>query len=882
MQKYVTLEHAEKKLQPLLIIDFTSGKKNHTVDLLANFLEQKTKTYILTKKKNPFSTHLISSLSVHFLDRLNGSLPYSVIFIDDISQKKNILFAIAKLSSQNTKIVLILHRRLTALFIDILLEVKIYPRVFVIFMGDIFGTQSRNTTLSRSIEDALTTHTISVSENTTIPIFPISDIDVLNLIAYILFGSSKSSNFFKGYYSAPQTMLSLVHVLKRYEPELSVEFFKKENSRNTQNTQFMSDRGIKDRLGIAPEVVQGVFVGFAKSMTDMQEALAGAALTPRRIQKRKKVAISFGSYIFIKKFLLFFLWGFLIYIIVTMLVFVASAFLFKTGVTQLLQGKTQQSVKTLTISKTMYDLTNKNTHVLFSIPSLSFVEAGRNYIGMYDELQVNTLPAIDILLSIRGSKKVSLKSLTMLEAFMRDFYFFTQKQNSKGLSVINNDQFASFSQFLPIMQTFRSLGGYDSEKSYLVLLQNSNELRPTGGFIGSVGFLAVKNGELKTNKVQDVYDLDGQLRGHVEPHYIIRRNLQPNLYLRDSNFNPDFNVSASSSAFLYNLESGKQVNGVIGIDTYVLKKLIEIAGPIQISGQTDTLTPENVTSLIQDSIQNEFFPGSIEKKQILNTLMSKILVTIESDTQKQLKLAEMLPSLMSEKHIMFSFPNQSIQKVFQAAGFAGSMSDTRTNVNMLPDFLSINEANIGVNKANEFITRDVTYSAFLYPDEIWSDASLSLKNASQNDYRAYIRFIVPEQAVLSGITINGDTQAIVKAVTDPAVFERSVFKAPAGLEVDQEIQGGKKMIGFIVNTPKNAQARIHVIYKTPYEGVTKGTFDYSLLYIKQPGTVSYPLTVQLESEDTFKIESARNGSILFNDTIATDKEFTREVVRQKE
>lgn len=882
MQKYVTLEQAEKKLQPLLIIDFTSGKKNHSVDLIAQFFDNKTENYILTKKKHPASLKTISSLSVHFLDRLNGSLPYSIIFIDDSKQKKNILMAISKLSTQNTRIILVVPRRKTALFVDILLEVKAYSRVYVILMGDVFGTQSTHTTLSKSIEEALLTHAISVSQDITVPIFPISDIDFLNLVAHILFGNAKESNYFKGYYNAPSTLISLVHVLKRYEPELSVEFIKKEKATHKDDTFFMSDRVIKERLGVIPESAQGILLGFAKSMVMIQEGLSNASFVPRKAQKKQKLNITLKSHKLIKRFLVFFLIGFLSYIFLTVLLFVLSVFLFKTGITQILEGKTQQAVKNLTTSKTLYDFSSKNTHMLLSIPSVSFIESGRQYLYIYDELQTNTLPAINVLSSIAASKKLSVENLTILEAFMRDFYFFTQQQENKNLSFLNKNQFVAISQLLPIMQTFRSLGGYDSEKAYLILLQNSNELRPTGGFIGSVAYLTVKNGELKTNKVEDVYDLDGQLKGHVEPHYVIRRNLQPNLYLRDSNFNPDFNISASSSAFLYNLESGKQVNGVIAIDTYVLKKLIEIAGPIQISGQSEKLTPENVTSLIQDSIQNEFFPGSIEKKQILNTLMSKILVTIESNTHKQMELISILPSLMTEKHIMFSFPNQSVQKVFQAAGFAGSLSDTRTKNKILPDFLSINEANIGVNKANEFITRKIDYSAVLYPDELWSDASLTLKNASKNDYRAYVRFIVPENAVLSGITMNGETQSVVPAVIDPAIFERKVFKAPAGLEVDQEIQDGKRMIGFIVNAPKGEELRIHVLYKTPFVGLMNGTFNYSLLYIKQPGTSKYPLTVQLESSEAFKVESARDGSVLFNDSISTDKEFVRKVVRQKE
>jgi nucleoside-diphosphate-sugar epimerase len=52
----------------------------------------------------------------------------------------------------------------------------------------------------------------------------------------------------------------------------------------------------------------------------------------------------------------------------------------------------------------------------------------------------------------------------------------------------------------------------DSKKSYLILLQNNNELRPTGGFIGSLARVDFEKGKLIKLDVQDVYNIDGQLK----------------------------------------------------------------------------------------------------------------------------------------------------------------------------------------------------------------------------------------------------------------------------------------------------------------------------------------------------------------------------------
>ena len=80
------------------------------------------------------------------------------------------------------------------------------------------------------------------------------------------------------------------------------------------------------------------------------------------------------------------------------------------------------------------------------------------------------------------------------------------------------------------------LGTDGKRREYLVLLQNEAELRPGGGFIGSLGFLSFEGGYLLNFEVKDVYEADGQLKGHVEPPEEIKTYLgEAGWYLRDAN-----------------------------------------------------------------------------------------------------------------------------------------------------------------------------------------------------------------------------------------------------------------------------------------------------------------------------------------------------------
>ena len=114
--------------------------------------------------------------------------------------------------------------------------------------------------------------------------------------------------------------------------------------------------------------------------------------------------------------------------------------------------------------------------------------------------------------------------------------FFPQESLSSFLDNTTN-QINALSYLLP---PFKEIF-FNGHKIYLLLLQNNMELRPTGGFIGSVGLLDLQDGKMNNLDILDVYTIDGQLKGHVDPPDPIRKYFnQPNWFLRDSNFDPDF------------------------------------------------------------------------------------------------------------------------------------------------------------------------------------------------------------------------------------------------------------------------------------------------------------------------------------------------------
>jgi hypothetical protein len=136
--------------------------------------------------------------------------------------------------------------------------------------------------------------------------------------------------------------------------------------------------------------------------------------------------------------------------------------------------------------------------------------------------------------------QANLKLLEHNLSLMSDFKtlsIFSQALNELSLNLKEINE-ASL-QVSPILSLLPSLIGFPEESRFLILFQNNDELRPTGGFIGSYATLKVadfaENIEMSTG---DIYHLDMPSIDHLEtipPEPIAKYMKVKKWYLRDSN-----------------------------------------------------------------------------------------------------------------------------------------------------------------------------------------------------------------------------------------------------------------------------------------------------------------------------------------------------------
>ena len=289
--------------------------------------------------------------------------------------------------------------------------------------------------------------------------------------------------------------------------------------------------------------------------------------------------------------------------------------------------------------------------------------------------------------------------------------------------------------------------GSKEKRTYLVLFQNNMELRPTGGFIGSFALITFEGGRMIDINVQDVYSADGQLKGHVEPPSPIKKYLgEGGWYLRDANWDPDFPNSASKIEWFLDKEINQKVDGVFAIDLEIIKELVKVTGPINLTDYNKTIDYKNIYEVTQFAAEDNFFPGSRNKSNYLTALSKELInALLKNENINNIKIAKVFINGLYERHVQLFFHDINVQKEITNLNFDGGVVSKNCSGNCFYNFVSYVDTNVGVNKANYFIERSSSLNVFLSDSLITNILSVTIKNnanpvlGDKVRYKSYLR-----------------------------------------------------------------------------------------------------------------------------------------------
>lgn len=389
----------------------------------------------------------------------------------------------------------------------------------------------------------------------------------------------------------------------------------------------------------------------------------------------------------------------------------------------------------------------------------------------------------------------------------------------------------------------------EGSKSYLVLLQNNMELRPTGGFIGSFAKVSFENGKLKKLDVNDIYAIDGQLPIHVEPPKEIKEDLgQQNFFLRDSNWEPDFPTSARQAQWFYTKETGERVEGVVALDVSAMESLLASIGPLDLVDYKEKITEENLFERAVTHAELSFFPGTQAKKSFLTALTTQLFEKIFFLPQNNWPgIIGSLGKSLDEKHSSIYLNDPKLFSFIVSQNWTHALP-RQTEQNAAKDFLSMVEANLGANKVNYYLDRSYSLETVVGKfGEVRHRLRINYTNRSPSDtfpggrYKNRMRIYLPFGSQLSRV-LWGEAD-ITKSISSFVDFGRSGYS-------------------LLLELAPKEQKTLVLDYTVPVKLDFKDNkATYNLDVIKQAGTgkdpfqwtMSYPINYKIASDQTGKI-----------------------------
>lgn len=425
----------------------------------------------------------------------------------------------------------------------------------------------------------------------------------------------------------------------------------------------------------------------------------------------------------------------------------------------------------------------------------------------------------------------------------------------------------SFADYKPLIGELSKMAGAKEAQKYLVLFQNDNELRPTGGFLTAYAIINVDKGVVNSEKSDDIYELDLKFKQRIPIPSVLGRYLTTEKYfhLRDMNISPDFKTAMQEFYQYYGTVPGesKDIDGIIAVDTQVLTDLLRVIGPIEVPGYgvfTAEDTPKcdcpQVVYALSEIITKPTPYLREDRKGVLGPLMKGILQkTYDLEKSRFPELIQVAIGSIEGRHLQMYFMDEATQKAAEQINAAGRLYALKDNfkgwqIGENADFLAIVDANLGGAKSNLFTdyqikqsvaapvdgrlqkTVEITYKNSRKADNCNLEAGQLCLNSTLNDW---LRIYVPKGSEL--IEIQGISN------------EANVYE-----------EEGLTVIDGYFNLEPLGLAKIKLTYTIPYTDAT----TYNLRLWKQGGINPVPMVIDVTGgEEELLLDKDQDYSTVF-------------------
>ena len=412
-------------------------------------------------------------------------------------------------------------------------------------------------------------------------------------------------------------------------------------------------------------------------------------------------------------------------------------------------------------------------------------------------------------------------------------------------------------RWLPLWQTTLdalalapTLLGADKPRAYLLVAQNSDELRATGGFVSSVALVRVERGKITLEEFQDSYAVDDLTKRHpVPPEPLYKYMYAWQWMFRDANWSPDFPTTERQLQELYQFDRGIATDGVIALNQNLIPRVMQATGPIVLDTYNERVDADNAMSKIHEYWVSPWEQGQpadwwVRRKDFIGKLLQALMQRVLTGQFDRAQLARGLLDATTTKDLLI-YVNDGDPANKTGFTFSGALSRDAG------DALMVVDSNVGFNKVDSNMTRQLEYAVVIEPTrEVRAAVTMTYTNRSPDDGG----FCVHVPRYLAGyVDLQNGCYWNYMRVLVPGDSEPLRVKGLPAPVKDIPEQGRAVFGGYFV-LPRGKSQTVRFEYRLPPTVVDESR--YTLRLEKQPGVPPIPATVRVTAPEGWTITYA--------------------------
>ncbi|MBN2502519.1 MAG: DUF4012 domain-containing protein [Anaerolineales bacterium] len=433
-------------------------------------------------------------------------------------------------------------------------------------------------------------------------------------------------------------------------------------------------------------------------------------------------------------------------------------------------------------------------------------------------------------------------------------------------------------QGVVVLGQLSEMMGESEPAHYLLMAQNSDEIRATGGFVTGLGTVQLYHGELVAFELGDSYQVDDLSKRYPSPPAPLRDFMLADYWMpRDGNWSPDFPAAARQMQALYTYSTGVETRGVVAFDQQAIGFILEATGPIQVAGIDQTLSSENIELYLQEAWSpgeggdlSQAWRASRKDfmKELGSALLNALLQTRDVRTLKNLALG--LQQAAQQGHLQIYLHDPGAQALLTALDWDGGLDHGKG------DYLLLVDSNIGFNKVDPNIARSIEYEVDLSePADPKAALAVTYTNLVQKDvecvhqpsfgggvyqnlqeacYWDYWRIYTPAQTELVGYST---AQVLGEWLLSGEDWPGTVLQAVG--------ENGTTVLSGLLVLPTHTTETVELNYMLPaaiVESDNAGNLTYRIRVGKQAGVDEINVQVRVIPPVGYEAVACETGELL--------------------